>query len=984
MLRKLAKDPVMVYIYGASITSIRKKLAHSIGKAKLIDSIKELNKTKGEIKPDNKHMKYISSVLDLTDMSQYKYIKYDEDGTPKHYTSEYKGKSSVQKMIDDGITTKREQLMYLEFDDNIMSTLEDAVNMTFGDAFEASFDENFGEVNKARDLVKNIEMISFEGFKSRLDKKMNEFKSSNNGILTQEALTSIINEMNEIGFGHNSPTGEPDSKNVQPLMSIETKGSGKQASIVLTFNERPGTDSHVKWLQDRLNMTLDGFNVVANTGAAPTITIHAIDGELISRAIADNAWLSIYDAIVQAADPQTMIDSTESMNYETIESSLNRNITRDNLKKANYMYANLSDEEKESIRTRMKRVTKHELSDIKTVTLSKEAIDKRPDIKSLRSGKDKADGKSKYMVVKPKNVTIKMRTIKTDDRTTTMMNYIKEVKGINTIYKTKVIVENNDNTKTITEIYRSDVNVGKNTNKEYRPQFKRVYTIPTNQKEDHINKHVEWKDSGIVIENNGKKTTIDSVLDEKATSRLAPSQAGSDFKNDLKRLFQSLETMVTNIENANPQMKKRFENEMQEFMSTNAWIFGGKHAIHKGRDSKEVYENIEIKEISKFLKDSIKEFIENEYKYIDQEMKVIIEAEKVANKKSYKQKDFNKMSIAYSLAKKTGGGVEFIGQGHKKSSTRQYKEMFESIGRANTGAYTDKSVIVVSVNGKNDNRIRIKNEFDEIAGVYKNIDKAIKAGSIIIADTETSISKSKYNIGEEELAIYMESKGYIRTNRKEAGVWQHKSDMRGKTKPKTQNQIDNKTETHEVSSYSEGLEYALTNPTHTTPTGFKFGLKQRKNKNGKLIPWTKGQLETRKWLGKRKIKFNNKEYLDVEQAYQQNKGNMNSNQKYNLMVKLIDIKLKTYPELVEKVNVKGGIEYLNNITHNPTGNVNSLWETAGQDWFKKALIEAYKNVTKTQNQTNNDIISQEIMDKARNSDKFIKANEIKKDLDNKC
>lgn len=153
----------------------------------------------------------------------------------------------------------------------------------------------------------------------------------------------------------------------------------------------------------------------------------------------------------------------------------------------------------------------------------------------------------------------------------------------------------------------------------------------------------------------------------------------------------------------------------------------------------------------------------------------------------------------------------------------------------------------------------------------------------------------------------------------------------------------------EISSYSDNLAFALTNPTHTSPTGKEW---QRN--------WTKGQLQWRQYLSKG-IVFNNVQYKDVEEAYQKNKSkyvskpdlfNQGKLTTDDLMVELLTIKLQTYPRLVEGIDIKGGLQYLQNSTHQPTKQ-NSHWETGGDNGFINALVKSYNNVKNISSEQNN-------------------------------
>lgn len=66
---------------------------------------------------------------------------------------------------------------------------------------------------------------------------------------------------------------------------------------------------------------------------------------------------------------------------------------------------------------------------------------------------------------------------------------------------------------------------------------------------------------------------------------------------------------------------------------------------------------------------------------------------------------------------------------------------------------------------------------------------------------------------------------------------------------------------------------------------------------------------------------------------------------YRTMVEIITAKLQQHPELVEGINQRGGMEYLNKSYHSVTGDL--FWETQGN--FMKALKEAYSIVNAQSN-----------------------------------
>jgi hypothetical protein len=136
----------------------------------------------------------------------------------------------------------------------------------------------------------------------------------------------------------------------------------------------------------------------------------------------------------------------------------------------------------------------------------------------------------------------------------------------------------------------------------------------------------------------------------------------------------------------------------------------------------------------------------------------------------------------------------------------------------------------------------------------------------------------------------------------------------------------------EISSYSDNLAFALTNPVFTSPTGQEWKRE-----------WKEGQKKWREYM-KGGIVFDGVKYRDVEQAYQKNKLDYPVGEiRDDFMLQLLEIKLKTYPKLVEGIDAKGGVDYLKNSTHQPTKQ-NSHWETGGNNAFIKLLTQAYMNV----------------------------------------
>jgi hypothetical protein len=270
--------------------------------------------------------------------------------------------------------------------------------------------------------------------------------------------------------------------------------------------------------------------------------------------------------------------------------------------------------------------------------------------------------------------------------------------------------------------------------------------------------------------------------------------------------------------------------------------------------------------------------------------------------------------------KKAEASNKYIGFGVEGSSTANYaKEASKQGIEVNSGNYSPEDVVFASVNGKG------KITRENLTKTFEEVVKALDAGAKVLTD----FSPTAYNVGEKHLAAALTKAGYALTDLGDnVGQW---------TKPSEKS--ENSGAKVVVDSRQSGLERALTNPTHLN-----------KKPNDKDYPITYTHKTIDKVTGEEVSRTVN--YDNVEKAYQTlkdrtegaTKPSKEKSKNYALMVDLIATKLRTYPELVEGINEKGGMDYLNNIVHQPTPE-NTVWETGGQDWFVSALKDAYTRVS---------------------------------------
>ena len=130
---------------------------------------------------------------------------------------------------------------------------------------------------------------------------------------------------------------------------------------------------------------------------------------------------------------------------------------------------------------------------------------------------------------------------------------------------------------------------------------------------------------------------------------------------------------------------------------------------------------------------------------------------------------------------------------------------------------------------------------------------------------------------------------------------------------------------------SKGSEFAkkLTNPGNDLTVEYKG--KTFRNAEHAYQTWKSGEFD--------QAAFESKAFKPV------GKKAANKATNYQTMVEILTAKLQQHPELIEGINERGGLAYIEQSTHNVTGD--KFWESAGQNKFIQALAEAYQLIQPT-------------------------------------
>lgn len=322
-IRSIAKSPVMVYIYGASIGSIKNKLTYSLGVDTVIKAVKAASKLLADGKDATKELAFVDMFIPV-----------------KRYKDMYGVKMDTTNM------SEADKLLHLELDEKQIEVIGKVINATFGTAIETAFESKLGFVDKNRDAMKSIEMLTFEAYKVYLNEEVQNRLIEKYGLegikkgtsaLSKDDLVIINNRLIDKGQGHTIVWNEEGRVRNQSLQKTADKGGIHSAKVTV------GNTAVVGQIKESKPMV--------NTGAAPTISIHAIDGELMLETL--NRELSgklegrytggnIYDAVVLGLNKSLLEDTANYYNTNMIETGFGRSIMADQLDKLENMLSGLA------------------------------------------------------------------------------------------------------------------------------------------------------------------------------------------------------------------------------------------------------------------------------------------------------------------------------------------------------------------------------------------------------------------------------------------------------------------------------------------------------------------------------------------------------------------------------------------------------------------------------------------------------------------
>ena len=304
--RNMAKDPVMVFIYGSSLGSIKNKILNGL----IASSLQELISNKEFINKFNSN-EDIATVLGALG------FEFTESTVSVPVTTRIEqvvgesGNKSLEPVFAEIQNGKKiiglNMLRNIVIDGRMMKNLFFASFNTYGKAFEQGFDDNFNFINRYRDIIKAIEVVRFQVFDVKFENKVNELikeKSyeDKDGVYveynpTNSELDEILKALTNEGFGH---TIRDINGGYHSFEKTEKSEADRRTSL-RTINKTEN-GQFVKGGDNSVSNAVGIKKHVVNVGAAPVTSIHNQDGWQIRYATMKNGIQNVFDAEITGLD----------------------------------------------------------------------------------------------------------------------------------------------------------------------------------------------------------------------------------------------------------------------------------------------------------------------------------------------------------------------------------------------------------------------------------------------------------------------------------------------------------------------------------------------------------------------------------------------------------------------------------------------------------------------------------------------------------
>jgi len=294
--RNLLKEPVMTFIYGSGMSTIRENLARSLV---LGNSYMSGGLSRGRIAELGK-----LAGMDL----EVTYKKYVYVADKDNYELVDITKAELDEMED----STKAKFAYME-EEHIVELIR-KIDAAIGEKFATAFEDRFEQIIKFRQVVKAIEQVNYAYFGTIFNDKIKKTLGTRlvTGAisdLTQEELLAIRKEMIADDTWYSAKGAE--GTNVDYFKKQKSKDNNP-LNEVISVSINTGTYRSQTGYANKYNVPVQ--QITSNVGAVVVTTTHNQDGSVMIITGKASDVLNIYDAVLMGTNLESNTEMVQSMN----------------------------------------------------------------------------------------------------------------------------------------------------------------------------------------------------------------------------------------------------------------------------------------------------------------------------------------------------------------------------------------------------------------------------------------------------------------------------------------------------------------------------------------------------------------------------------------------------------------------------------------------------------------------------------------------
>ena len=336
--RNFAKDPLMIFNYGAGIKGLRAAIASQVMSG-ITAAIEETNRIQDPQKRLDGFATIEQAVNQLSHIPKLELNEADakarkarmaaERDAGKKYANQLTPAENAKLVPTKPFSIDAANPLNTPVDDVVFNDALTAVRFTYGASLERSFDEQYGESTKVAGKIIQMNRLSVLVYKHVLEGKLQKLMEANKGVVTNEQYADLQESMKQYAPRMRAPMSDDRAENGLLLAGLEsTKDANELGKALSPANEIKIPRYHPETGKLTTSSGLTYSKKTKDPGVGTLAkSVQAIDAAAIGYTALNqsNAFVGVHDAVIMSlldAAQGTKDGVNAGLNDSTIQYSM--------------------------------------------------------------------------------------------------------------------------------------------------------------------------------------------------------------------------------------------------------------------------------------------------------------------------------------------------------------------------------------------------------------------------------------------------------------------------------------------------------------------------------------------------------------------------------------------------------------------------------------------------------------------------------------